>query len=149
MAIQIPLVSGGLPALSVQPTERKFPKVTRVTKGPESTRADTDTGNLAKGADNADIADNARKHRHLVQRSEPRPQALDPPVGPPPAFEISILEDQLDLERVLARLHAEFGQREYQNAIAPARDPASDRRTTDAAARPDPAPLAPAPPRAR
>ncbi|HHH89042.1 MAG TPA: hypothetical protein ENK45_00580 [Aliiroseovarius sp.] len=114
MAFQLPLFSGGLPALSAQPPGRKPPEVTRVTKGSESARANADSGNLAKGADNADIAANARKHHALGRRSGEATPPPTPPAGPPPAFKVSILEQQLDLDLALARSQAARGRSNQQ-----------------------------------
>ena len=140
MAFQLPLFSGGLPALSVQPLGRKPPEVTRVTKGSESARANADTGNLAKGADNADIAANARKHHAMGQRSGADTPPATPPAGPPPAFEVSILEQQLDLDLALARSQAARG-RSNRQALAhapPQPDPRAGHAGADPGARAQP-----------
>ena len=127
MAFQLPLFSGGLPALSVHPLGRKPPEVTRITKGAESAGAGAGTGNLAKGADNADIAANARKHHTLGRRSGDRTPRATPPAGPPPAFEVSILEQQLNLDLALARSQAARGRNNQQ--ILRYGPPQSDPRT--------------------
>ncbi len=117
MGVIYPLNAGAQAAFTVMPADRKPPEATRVTASKGAGGTDSDTGNLDKGADNTDIAANA-KRMHRADR-----EPLDRPAGPPPAFEVSILDQRLDFDRAIARMEARRGQALSEAAVQPSVQP--------------------------
>ncbi len=114
-----------------------------------TSRQHENAGLMAQASDRANERASEQASEQIRERhgTGERPTRLapddpDPPTGPPPAFDISILEVERDLQRVLARLQAERDIAQDAPAI---------RATPDApdapeAARPAPAtPATPAP----
>ena len=96
----------------------KPPDPSRVNGGNEATRTETspqDTGHNAANADQKRIADRLKQTDRLTDAERP--------AGPPPSFEVSVLEQELDFKRTMARLEAAHSQARDIEAVRP--DPVS------------------------
>ncbi|HHC30013.1 MAG TPA: hypothetical protein ENK80_05575 [Rhodobacterales bacterium] len=128
---------GTMAASAATPPTRKIQQVERIA---ESGGAQ---GAITQGREHPDQAANAAKARDIkALREAIGQQAL--PAGPPPAFEMNLLEAQSGVDPALARIEASRGQARDAAFVQPADDSAQEQlpaATPDEAVRaaPDPA----------
>ncbi len=119
----------------------KPPDPNRINAGETAARAEADTspmshndansalirtaggaGSPKQAGDSATGADATGAGRDAVAADRLQPEDPDRPAGPPPAFEVSLLERALDFEQTMARLEVRRHQAEDARAVRP--DPA-------------------------
>lgn len=96
----------------------KPPDPGRINGSNETTRTETnphDTGHNATNANQKQIADRLADTEKLVD--------IERPAGPPPSFEVSLLEQELDSKRAMARLEVTHNQARDAEAVRPAPAP--------------------------
>jgi len=86
--------------LAAQMPTRAPPEVRRVDEGAASTRTRTDANTHRR---QEDVAASARDLARIRQAMADPQQ----PTGPPPSFEVSLLEVESDLQQVIARIEAQ------------------------------------------
>ncbi len=95
----------------------KPPDPNRVNGGDEATRTETNPQDSGRDAANAD-------HKRIADR------LVDPDrlAGPPPSFEVSVLEQELDFKRTIARLESAHNQARDAEAVRPDSAPTPERK---------------------
>lgn len=98
----------------------KPPDPTRINTGDEAARPEADPRHMSRNEANSELL-------RLAADSEDSPQAKDPdrPAGPPPSFDISVLERALDFQRTMALLEVEHSQARDIAAVRPETQPDS------------------------
>ncbi len=96
----------------------KPPDPTRINTADETARPEADPRHMSQNQANSELG---RLAAELAAKTEPGPQAKDPdrPAGPPPAFDISVLEQALDFKRTMALLEVERSQARDIAAVRP------------------------------
>ena len=137
MDLPKPVFHGGLAAMALEIAPRKTTRLDRVEPSDRGQRAEAETWRPPDQA-RPEARPGSRGGRDLeaIRRDMER-RALPP--GPPPAFEMSLLELEADLKALIARIEADRGHDRDAPAVRPAPDGAPDRpdSASDAA---DPAP---------
>ncbi len=92
----------------------KPPDPTRINTADEAARPEADPRHTSQNQANSELG-------RLAAETAPGPRAQDPdrPAGPPPAFDISLLEQALDFKRTMALLEVERSQARDIAAVRP------------------------------
>lgn len=94
----------------------KSPEVLRIDKSGASNHSGSDPRQLSQNAENSAsarlIANQPELHKNAEMHKNP-----DKAAGPPPSFEVSLLEVEQDLKQVIARMEASRGQVRDADAV--------------------------------
>lgn len=104
----------------------KPPDPARVTPGEGTARAQADADRTSRNDANSALMRGTRSNDRPA--ADTLQDVSNRPAGPPPAFEISLLEQALDLKRTMARLEARRRQAEDARAVRPDMAAAQDRQ---------------------
>lgn len=130
MEIARPAPMGPIAALAAEMPLRKVPEVRQVDPGKGMGESAADARGTPRQAENAAAARDIDAFRREMERREK-------PAGPPPTFEVSLLEVNQDFRRVMARIEAARAQARDADALraearAEMRDAEADRRASEA-----------------